>query len=138
MSNGFSGFGDDLAVGELDQRHVGVGAEQLVGGVAVLAGVEHRLAVDDRQEGLQLGAVPRRPDRRVAQDQEARVDAPRRRRPPPAPPRRRRSTLRADGPSPASRRLRGSARRPGNSESSGRIATSIASGAAIISALACE
>ena len=74
MSNGFSGFWATAGVGELDQRHVGVGAEQLVGGVAVLAGVEDRLAVDDRQEGLQLAAVPGRPDRRVAQRQEARVD----------------------------------------------------------------
>jgi hypothetical protein len=55
---------------------VGVGAEQVVGGVAVLTGVEDRLAVDYRQEGLQLRSVPARSDRRVPQHQEARIQAP--------------------------------------------------------------
>ena len=63
----------DVLVGELDQGDVGVGAEQVVGGVAVLAGVEDRLAVDDRQEGAQLRVVSGRPDRSVAQRQEGRV-----------------------------------------------------------------
>ena len=141
MSNGFSGLGETSAVGELDQRHVGVGAEQLVGGVAVLARVEHRLAVDDRQERLQLAAVPGRPDRRVAQ----RPGSSSRRAPPT------KATASTAQPARSSARPRG--RRaaasaamptslglaaPGNSVSSGRIATSIASGAAIISALAWE
>ncbi len=68
--------GRDGRVGELDQRHVGVRPEQLVGGVAVLPRVEHRLAVHHRQERLQLAPVPRRPDRRIPQRQEARVDRP--------------------------------------------------------------
>ena len=82
----------DLLVGELDQRHVGVGAEQLVGGVAVLARVEHRLAVHDRQE--RLAAAPRGPGGptgAVPEDQERRPDGARRRRPAPAPTRRRAS-----------------------------------------------
>ena len=139
--------GRDLGVGELDQRHVRVGPQQVVGGVAVLPRVEHRLAVDDRQERLQLTPVPRRPHRRIPQHQQARVDRPSHKEPPPAPP---------SPPGPRRSALVGRWRGLGgacrccsdeslstsparrNSVSSGRIATSIASGAAIISALAWE
>ena len=96
------GAGGDVGVGELDQRHVGVGAHQLVGGVAVLTGVEDRFAAQDRHEGLQLGAVARRPDRRVAQNQQARVhgaaDERHRQRPTRPHPGPRRTSRRVDAP----------------------------------------
>ena len=66
--------GGDLGVGKLDQGHVRVGAHQLVGGVAILPGVENRFAAHDWDERLQLGTMAGRPDRRIAQDQQTRVD----------------------------------------------------------------
>ena len=123
--------GGDVGIGELDQGHVRVGTHQLVGGVAVLAGVENRFAVHDRDEGLQLRAMPGRPDRRVAQNQQARVDSPATKPPRPRP------TARPGVP--VLRGIEESGTRPEPaSRSRGRIAISIASGAAIISALACE
>ena len=86
MSKGFSGLGETSASGNSTSGTWVSAPMQLVGGVAVLAGVEHRFAAQDRHEGLQLGPVPGRPHRRVAQHQQARVDRARRRRPPPAPP----------------------------------------------------
>ena len=68
--------GRDGGVGELDQRHVRVRSQQLVGGVAVLPRVEHRLAVHDRQERLQLAAVPGWRHRGITQHQQAGVDRP--------------------------------------------------------------
>ena len=118
---------------------MGVGAEQVIGGVAVLPRVEDRLAVQDPHQCPQLAAVTGGPNRSVAQCQEAGVagshqEGDGKQRPGELP----HHSSGAARPAPAPRLELGRADGPAQPDSSGLTMTSIASGATIISAFAAE